>query len=237
MSDRESVAEYPRVTHFWRTYLDTLRLFRIPERARPWYRRYVESFMRAHSRMRLAERSADSVTRCLEAQDRNPTLARTCKMIDKAVDAADNPLGVRFPDQYRRFLTVVRTRGYSVNTEKSCLGWINRYFLFHKDKHPFVGAEQAVASFLEHLALKRKVASATQAQSLNALVFIFTQVLEQPLGKIRPFRHANPPRRLPTVLSPTGVQALSLHLHGSQSRPVIYPAPYQQAALPTHQAP
>ncbi len=264
MSDRDHTPEDPRVARFWRAYFETLRLFRIPEKARPWYRRHAESFMRSCPDLRLREHSAETVTRWLEAQGRDPltqdwrfrqqadalrllfaqhlrlewaagfdwdawiqgsaalgsdhpTLARTYEMIDKAVAVADNPLGARFPDHYRRFLAVMRTRGYSVNTEKTYLGWVNRYILFHGAKDPFVGAERAVASFLEHLALKRKVASATQAQALNALVFIFAQVLERPLGEIGSFRHANRPRRLPTVLSQAEVQTLFRHLHGRSS--------------------
>jgi hypothetical protein len=35
------------------------------------------------------------------------------------------------------------------------------------------------------------MANASQAQPLNALVFLFAQVLKQPLGDIGPFRRAN----------------------------------------------
>jgi hypothetical protein len=70
----------------------------------------------------------------------HPTLARSGEMIDKAVAAADNPPGARFPALYRRFLTVVRSRGYSVNTEKASPGWVSDYLFFHGDKDPFVGA-------------------------------------------------------------------------------------------------
>ncbi len=35
MSDQASAPEGPRVARFWRAYLETLRLFRVPERACP----------------------------------------------------------------------------------------------------------------------------------------------------------------------------------------------------------
>ncbi len=153
----------------------------------------------------------------------HPTLARSSDMIEKAVAATDNSLGARFPALYRRFLTLVRSRGYSVNTEKAYLGWINRYLLFHKDKDPFVGTEQAVGSFLEYLALKRKVASTTQAQALNALVFLFAQVLKKPLGDIGPFLRANRPRHLMAVvgLKPVGLDEHSGRQAASIKRRVM----------------
>jgi len=144
----------------------------------------------------------------------HPTVARTYEMIDKAVQSADNLLGKRHPDLYRRYLVAVRLPHYSPNTEKSYLGWINRFLRFHGDRHPCKCAEPEVASFLEHLALKRKVAGATQGQALNALVFFYSKVLEQPLGQIGPYRRPKIPRRLPTVLSPTEVQAMFAHLRG-----------------------
>ena len=144
----------------------------------------------------------------------HPTLARTWEMIDKAVDDAGNPLGLRHPDLYRKFLAVLRTAGYSVNTEKTYLTWINRYLLFHQRNDPFAHPEKEAASFLEYLALKRKVAAATQALALNALVFFHAKVLERPLGDIGPYRRSKRPRRLPTVLSPPEVQALFAQLNG-----------------------
>ena len=75
----------------------------------------------------------------------------------------------------------MRMPDYSINTEKSYLGWINRFLRFHEGIRPDQLREREVASFLEHLTLKRKVAGATQAQALNALVFFFARVLSNSL--------------------------------------------------------
>jgi hypothetical protein len=123
----------------------------------------------------------------------HPTVARTCEMIDKAADNPNNLLGKASPDIYRRFLTVMRFSGYSANTERSYLGWINRFLIFHHRKNPFGCSEPEVASFLEHLAINHKVSGATQAQALNALVFFFTRILEKPLGEIGPFKRPKNP--------------------------------------------
>ena len=132
----------------------------------------------------------------------HPTVMRTYEMIDKAVDEATNRLGKQYPELYRKFLAAIRIPDYAANTERSYLGWINRFLRFHGNQHPSVCAEPEVASFLEHLALQRKVSGATQAQALNALVFFFSRVLEKPLGELGPYKRQKKPKRIPTWLSP-----------------------------------
>jgi len=83
---------------------------------------------------------------------------------------------------YRRFLEAIRIPEYFINTEKSYLGWVNRFLRFHQGLLPHHLSEPEVASVLEHLALKRKVAGATRSQALNVLVFFFARVLEKPPG-------------------------------------------------------
>ena len=142
------------------------------------------------------------------------TTARTYEMIDKAVECPASHLAKSFPDIYRQFLVAIRIPEYSFNTEKSYLGWINRFLRFHQDCSPCQLSEPSVAAFLEHLALKRKVAGATQAQALNAIVFFFTKVIEKPLGKIGFYKRPSRPRRIPTVLSPIEINRLFSHLSG-----------------------
>lgn len=142
------------------------------------------------------------------------TIARTYEMIDRAVDAPANYIARAFPEVYRQFLIVMRMPDYSINTEKSYLGWINRFLRFHEGIRPDQLREREVASFLEHLTLKRKVAGATQAQALNALVFFFARVLEQPLGEIGPYKRPTRPRRIPVVLAPNEVKALFTEIPG-----------------------
>ncbi|RKZ66114.1 MAG: integron integrase [Gammaproteobacteria bacterium] len=137
-------------------------------------------------------------------------------MIDEAVDNPANHLGKDFPDIYRRFLVAIRIPDYAINTEKSYLGWINRFLYFHQNFHPEQLSEPEVAAFLEHLVIKRQVAGATQAQALNALVFFFAQVLEKPLGKIGSFKKSTRPKKLPTVLSPDEITRLFSELSGLQ---------------------
>ena len=63
-------------------------------------------------------------------------------------------------------------------------------------------------AFLNHLAAHRNVAASTQNQALNALVFLYDDVLDRPLSEIGAIERADRPKRLPTVLSKNKVRRL-----------------------------
>ena len=39
--DTRNPSSDPRIEQFWTRYLEVLRLFRVPKRALPWYRKHV----------------------------------------------------------------------------------------------------------------------------------------------------------------------------------------------------
>ncbi|WP_240655023.1 phage integrase N-terminal SAM-like domain-containing protein [Pseudoalteromonas rubra] len=61
----------------------------------------------------------------------------------------------------------LRTRHYSLKTEKSYLYWIKGYILFNDKKHPANMGNREIERFLNHLA----VSAATQNQALCAIIF------------------------------------------------------------------
>ncbi|MES9902075.1 MAG: phage integrase N-terminal SAM-like domain-containing protein [Sedimenticola sp.] len=146
----------------------------------------------------------------------HPSVARTHEIIDQAVNNPKSTLAKCYPDVYRKYLTTMRVRNYSIRMEQSYLDWINRFLRFHKNRHPWECPKLEVASFLEYLAVQRKVSVATQSLALNALVllYIYTRVLEAPLGDIGTFKHAKHPKRIPTVLDPREVEVLFSLLEG-----------------------
>jgi integron integrase len=85
-------------------------------------------------------------------------------------------------DQIRE---VLRLHHYSIHTERAYLDWIKRYIAFHrmKSRHDLAGGEQKIEAFLTHLAVDQRVAAATQNQAMNALVFLYKRVLDQPLNE------------------------------------------------------
>ncbi len=100
-----------------------------------------------------------------------------------------------------RVRDVIRTRHYSHRTEKSYWYWIRYFIRFHDLRHPSSMGANEVRKFLTWLAVERNVAAATQNQALNALVFLYSKVLQQPLGNIGETVRAKRPPRLPVVLS------------------------------------
>ena len=66
---------------------------------------------------------------------------------------------------------VMKTKHYSIQTEKTYLSWIKRFILFNHKRHPKDLGEKEVTQFLTHLAVNREVISSTQNLALCAIVF------------------------------------------------------------------
>jgi site-specific recombinase XerD len=99
----------------------------------------------------------------------------------------------------------IRLKHYSIRTEHTYLNWIRRFILFHKKRHPAEMGQGEISEFLTHLAVDQKVAAATQNQALNAIVFLYREVVKRDLGEIRDITWAKRPARLPVVF--TGEEA------------------------------
>jgi len=103
---------------------------------------------------------------------------------------------------------VLRLKHYSLRTEDAYLGWVRRYIRFHHGQNPRDLGEEAVREFLSHLAVAEHVAAATQNQALNALVFLYREVLGRPLGDFSSWVRARRGKRLPVVLTRDELQKL-----------------------------
>jgi len=112
------------------------------------------------------------------------------------MDRAGSP-----PPLLQRVRDAIRVRHYSIRTEEAYVHWVRRFVLFHGKRHPAEMGEVEVRAFLTDLALQHDVAASTQNQALNALVFLYRQVLEMPLGDLGDVVRAKRPQRLPVVLS------------------------------------
>jgi Phage integrase, N-terminal SAM-like domain/Phage integrase family len=125
-----------------------------------------------------------------------------------AVDAAHQAM-------LNRLRTELRARHSSLRTEQAYEHWMRRFVTFHKLKSPRELGPAAVKEYLEYLALKRKVSASTQNQALNALVFLYEQVIREPIGTLGDFTRAKRPKRLPVVLSRAEVNRLLDALTGT----------------------
>ena len=91
----------------------------------------------------------------------------------------------------RKVREAIRVRHLSIRTEKAYVGWIKRFIVFHGKRHPMELGEAEVAAFLTHFAVQGHVAASTQNQGLNALVFLYANVLDRPLGDCKGIVRAN----------------------------------------------
>lgn len=112
-----------------------------------------------------------------------------------------------------RATNVARFRHLSLETERSYLHWIKRYAYYCK-ANPQGGHADKVRGFLTWLAVKKNVSKSTQSVALNAIAFLYHQVLDIKLGDIGQFRPATAPKRLPVVLSRPEVDRLLSHMRG-----------------------
>ena len=114
------------------------------------------------------------------------------------------PTGPKLLDQFRAAL---RVKHYAYSTEKSYVYWARRFIYFHNKKHPRNMGTYEVQAFLSYLAQHDNVAASTQNQALNALVFLYKQVIKKEIGSIDAVR-ARRPKRLPVVLTQLEVEKI-----------------------------
>jgi integron integrase len=98
---------------------------------------------------------------------------------------------------------VIRRKHYSIRTEQSYTLWVRRYVQFHqmKSRADLQGGEKKIEDFLTHLAVERSIGRSAQNQAMNALVFLYREVLNQPLEERINALRAERKLRLPTVMT------------------------------------
>jgi len=115
-------------------------------------------------------------------------------------------------EQVRQLL---RTRHYSRRTERSYLGWVRRFIIFHRMRHPDDLGVLDVRQFLSHLAMHGRVSASTQNQAFSAILFLFREVLGRRLAGLEETVRAKSPTRVPLVLSRDEVNLVLRHMHGT----------------------
>lgn len=131
-------------------------------------------------------------------------------------DSPPAPVSTRPPGLLAVLRERVRTRHYSLRTERAYLMWVRRFVRFHQGRHPRAMGAADVTAFLSSLAIRGRVAAATQNQALAAILFLYRHVLELDLPWLEGVVRARQPRRLPTVLTESEVQALLARMTGQE---------------------
>ena len=109
----------------------------------------------------------------------------------------------------------IRVKHYSLRTEEAYVSWIRRFILYHRKKHPSAMGAEEVNQFLTSLAVERKVSAVTQNQALSAILFLYREVLHDPLPWLQDLVRAERRRRLPVVLTVDEVAAVIGRIDGT----------------------
>src|SRR5687767_2097137 len=110
---------------------------------------------------------------------------------------------------------VMRTKHLSRISEEAYVRWIVRYVRFHGMRHPRTLGEQEMREFLSHLATEQNVSASTQSQALAALLFLYVEVLRDPVPWIADVIRARRPARLPVVMTREAVRAVLGKMRGA----------------------
>ena len=109
----------------------------------------------------------------------------------------------------------IRSNRYSPRTEEAYVDWIKRFIRFHGIRHPQEMGADEVRSFLTHLATELDVAASTQNQAFSALLFLYRQVLQQPLPWIDDIERAKRPPKVPVVFTQIEARAVLARMTGT----------------------
>jgi len=110
---------------------------------------------------------------------------------------------------------VCRRRHLSARTEEANRFWIRQLIFFYDKRHPRELREGEVTRFLNHLAVERQGSATTQTQALNALVFLYRDVLASPLKEMNGLNRVQQRQRVPVVMTPGEVSAVLAQMSGS----------------------
>ncbi len=114
-----------------------------------------------------------------------------------------------------RLRSAIRRRHFSAHTLRAYEAWVRRYVLFHDRRDPgHLGAAE-VRQFLDHTTRRGRASPSTRNQALNALLFLYRDVLERDLAADRALLpRAKPSSHVPLVLATSEVEAILQRLHG-----------------------
>lgn len=130
-------------------------------------------------------------------------------------DTDGERMEARSADEHK-ILSVMRRRGMAIKTERSYLRHYRDFMRQRALKSTEDITAGAVKSYLDYLAMERKVAVSTQRQALNALVFIIEKAFELKLGEIGDFVKSKKRVKTPVVMSKDEIRRFFDKLEGEK---------------------
>jgi integrase len=133
--------------------------------------------------------------------------------MEESDTAREAPKAPRLLQQLR---DAINRLHYSPRTEETYVHWVKRFIYFSGKRHLAELGAAEVTAFLNYLARERDVAAATQNQALAALLFLYRNVIGQPLPWLDGLDRARRPVRVPTVLTREEVRRLLAATRGTK---------------------
>lgn len=109
----------------------------------------------------------------------------------------------------------VRLRQYARQTEKTYVNWVRQFATYLNCRAPISVTPLDVKNFLTHLTTHRRVATSTQNQAFNALLFLFRYVFIKDLSDLGRIPRPKREPKIPTVLTIDEVKRLFSHMQGT----------------------
>lgn len=124
------------------------------------------------------------------------------------------PQAERLMDQVRE---VLRYHHYAYRTEASYIKWILAFIRFNAKQHPKDLGKEHIEAFLSDMAVNKNYAASTQNLAMNAIVFLYKQVLGMPVAEDIAAVRSKKPVRLPVVMSRAEVALVLNEMSGLTS--------------------
>ncbi|HEV8510414.1 MAG TPA: integron integrase [Gemmatimonadales bacterium] len=118
------------------------------------------------------------------------------------------------PPLLTQLRVAIRTRHYSSRTEEAYVQWVRRFIRFCGTRHPRELGVGDVTRFLSSLAVDCKVSAATQNQALAAIMFLYRDVLQVPVGWLTTLVRAKQSVRVPVVFTRDEVRKVFAQMRG-----------------------
>lgn len=131
------------------------------------------------------------------------------------MDTSAERIEARSEDE-KAILSLMRQRGMALTTERSYVRHFRDFMRRRKLKEASSMCATEFKAYLDYLAMDREVASATQKQALNALIFVAREVFRIEIGDIGDFVRAKNHKKIPVVMSKNETRLFLSQLNGER---------------------
>lgn len=123
-------------------------------------------------------------------------------------------IGQAKPKLLDQVKTHLRSLHYSRRTEESYINWIKRFIIFNNKMHPEQLGKDQISKFLNHLAVERNVSASTQNQALQAILFLYKEIIHKDVGWVDDIQRPVKPKHIPVVFSQSEARIVLNNISG-----------------------